>query len=186
VEAAKNKVRVLLVDADIQASALGFRGLRDKEDIKAMALPSNKLDQDLPSFNFDLIIVDAGGRDTKVFRSAILAADILLMPVLPSQYDIWASGETIEILNLCRGRKEIGAFFVLNQIIPNTKVSREAELALKEFEKDVPVLNTKLYSRVAYKTSINEGLGVTEYEPDGKAAAEIRELYSELKEKLRF
>lgn len=172
--------RVLLVDADVQGSCVGFRGLRETADIKVMSMTTPTLDKDLVDFNFDYIIVDAGGRDTGVFRSAILAADLLLIPTLPSQYDIWACGDTIEILELCRCRKNIEARMVLNRIIPNSRIEKGALGALQEFEEKVPLAETKLVSRVAFSESVNCGMGVSEYEPDGKAALEMKSLFEEV------
>lgn len=181
VEAARDKKRVLLVDADVQASSMGFRGLRETDDIKATAILTPTLHKDLKSFDFDLIIVDAGGRDAGTFRSAILAADFLLLPTTPSQYDVWATKDTIDILNDARIYKEdLPARMVLNLAIPNTVIGREAREALRDFKEVCPLSETTLSSRVAYRQSIGQGLGVSEYEPNGKAAEEFRRLYEEV------
>lgn len=184
VEAVRDGLKVLVIDADIQQSSLDFRGIRaDKEDLpqfQAVSITKNTIHRDIQSFTaFGLILIDAGGRDTAVFRSAILAADLLLIPVLPSQYDIWATQGTIEALEQARTFKDIDARFILNQVILNTTVAKEALEALQAFS--VPLLSTRLYARVAYKQSIGEGKGVTEYE-NGKAAAEVQALYEEVKQ----
>lgn len=185
VEAVRGGLKVLVIDADIQQSSLDFRGIRaDKEDLpqfQAVSITKNTIHKDIQSFTaFDLILIDAGGRDTAVFRSAILAADLLLIPVLPSQYDIWATQGTIEALEQARTFKDIDARFILNQVILNTTVAKEALEALQAFS--IPLLSTRLYARVAYKQSIGEGKGVTEYENGGKAAAEVQALYEEVKQ----
>jgi len=127
--------------------------------------------------------VDVGGRDTGVFRSALLAADIVIVPVLPSQYDIWAAADNVENIRLARVVKEIKAFFLFNQVIQGTKISGEATAALEEIIGDdgIRLMESQLVSRVAYKNSISKGLGVSEYEPNGKAAAEMHALYNEIK-----
>jgi chromosome partitioning protein len=180
VECSKAGKSVLLVDSDDQGSSMGFRGLRETPDIKAMAITKPTLDQDLKDFSFDYIVVDVGGKDTGVFRSAIMAADLLLIPTLPSQYDIWAAGDTVEVLELCRCRKDIEARIVLNRLIPNTNISSDTETALAEYADKAPVAKTKIVSRVAFSESINSGLGVSEYEPGGKAALEIQSLFKEV------
>ncbi len=181
VEAARDKKKVLLIDADIQASSMGFRGLRETDDIKATAILTPTLHKDLTSFNFDLIIIDAGGRDTGVFRSAILAADFLLLPTKPSQFDVWSTKDTIDILEEVRLYKEnLPARMVLNQAIPNTVIGREAKEALKGFKEFCPLTEVTLHNRVAFEQSAGQGLGVSEHEPNGKAAEEIRELYNEI------
>ncbi len=184
VEAAKDGKRVLLVDSDIQGSSIGFRAAREKDDIKAMSIITNTLHRDLRDFqNFNYIIVDVVGRDTGVFRSALLAADMVIIPVLPSQYDIWAAADNVENIRLARVVKEFKAYFLFNQVIQGTKISGEATAALEEIigEDGIKLMESQLVSRVAYKNSISKGLGVSEYEPNGKAASEIHALYNEIK-----
>ena len=53
--------------------------------------------------------------------------------------------------------------------------------ALNDFSEDIKLMNSHLTSLVAFKTSISNGLGVSEYEPDGKASLEIKALYEEIK-----
>lgn len=189
VEAVKDGLRVLVIDADPQQSSCDFRSLRaEKEDLpqfQAVAILKPTIHKDIGGFekDFDLILIDAGGRDTAVFRSAILAANILLIPVLPSQYDIWATQGTVGALEEARTFKDIEARFVVNQVIPNTTVAKEALQALEEF--GIPLLSASLHARVAFKESIAEGKGVTEYgKKDKKAIAEVKELWQEVKKLL--
>lgn len=170
---------VLLVDADTQASSMSFRAARQMDDIQAIQITTPTIHKDLSQFNHDLKIIDAGGRDNKAFRSAIMAADLLIIPCLPSSVDFWAASDVIEILSEARTYKDIPAHFVLNQVIPNTKLSVEIVEAMKEFEKDADLLKTVLCSRIVYKNAFAEGKGVVEM-ADKKAADEINNLYAEI------
>ena len=182
VEAARAGERVLLVDTDPQGSSLAFRAEREKDDIQAGALVSDKLHKDVQGFvdSFDFIIIDAGGRDNAVFRSAVAACNLFLLPVLPSQFDVWAAEDAVQVYKDIQPFNDMYGYMVLNMIRPNTKVSAEAEEALAEYRADLPVLQERLHNRVAFKVSISDGLGVTEYEQNGKAAQEIKNLYSKL------
>jgi len=184
VEASNAGQKVLIVDTDTQASSLAWRAIRGSDDIKAMAVTTATLHKDLPSFNdqFDLILVDAGGRESTVFRSAIMAADLIIVPITPSQYDIWATTDTIAIMKEASVYKDIKAKFLFNQVIMGTKVAAEALSALEEINQgtDFKTLKTMLYSRVSYKNSISRGQGVSEYEPGGKASLETAALYGEI------
>ncbi len=185
VEVALDGLRPLLIDSDIQGSSTAFRATREIDDIKAISITTPTIHKDLQSFNgFDIAIIDSGGRDTAVFRSAIMACDLLIIPTNPSQYDIWACGDCIQVLQEARVYQNIPAYFVLNQLIPNTIVSKEATEALNEFTEDVNLLSSTLTSRVAFKNSIPYGKGVSENEPEGKASIEIKNLYREIKELL--
>ena len=187
VEAIRNGLKILLVDADTQQSCMDFRAIRGENNslpqFQAVSITKNTIHKDIKSFkDFNIVVIDSGGRDTSVFRSAILACDFLIIPVLPSQYDIWATQGTIKILEEAESFKDVKSRIILNQVIPNTIVSREAVEALKEFK--LPVFDIKLRSRVAYKQSISKGTGVSEYEPGGKAAEEMKIFFEEVKKEL--
>ena len=178
VEAAQAGKKVLLIDTDPQGSSIAFRAEREKDDIKSVALVSDKLHKDIQGFTdaFDYIIIDAGGRDNAIFRSAVAACNLLLLPVLPSQFDVWAAEDAIAVFKEIQPFNNMTGRILLNKVRPNTKVSVEAEEALAEYKEDLPLLPVQLHDRVAYKTSISTGQGVTEYESSGKAALEIRSL----------
>lgn len=189
--AVKDGKNTLVIDSDPQGSSMAFRASREADDLQAVAITQQTIHKDVDKFsNFDIVIVDAGGRDNTLFRSAIAAASkgLLLVPVLPSQYDIWATADTFNVLKETRVYVDIPAYVVLNQIIANTSVSKEAKVALDELvsANDVKLLDTRLYSRVFYKESISDGRGVIEYtkkeeEKAEKAAEEINSLYEEIK-----
>jgi chromosome partitioning protein len=187
VEASLNKQKVLLIDSDLQGSSVSFRGMREKEDIQAVSIVTSTIHTDVKQFNnFDFIVIDVGGRDSKAFRSAIVASNLVIIPVLPSQLDVWGTVDTIEILREARSvRKDIKAYFVLNQVIPNTKIEKEAIEALEKFKEEVPLLKTILYARIDFKHSMGKGIGVTEYKSNSKASEEIKKLYKEIKSNLK-
>jgi chromosome partitioning protein len=194
VEASIAGVKTLLVDADIQGSSISFRSTRDNDDgqhrlidIQAVSITTPTLHKDLKEFErvYGLILVDAGGRESAVFRSAMVACDMLLIPVLPSQYDIWAANDTIRLLHEARTYKDIPAYFVVNQVT-NTNIAKEAIEAMQSFADNAETLQSTLFSRTAYKSSIVLGKGVSEYEPKGKAAQEMRALYREVMETERL
>lgn len=182
--AMKNK-NTLLIDADIQGSTMDFRSLRKDNliSVHAVQIVKPTIHTDIETFNnFDNIFIDAGGRDSDTFRSAIMASNFLLIPVTPSPYDIWSSEETFKVLRQARIYKSIKARVVLNQVIKNTNISRDVQEALNKIAKDYDLecCKTMLYSRVAYKESVSEGKGVAEYDPKSKADIELQELYKEV------
>ena len=181
VMAAKTGKNVLLVDADPQASSLNFRSIRESDDVKATAITTPTLHKDLKDFsNFDMILIDSGGRDTSIFRSAILAADLLVIPVLPSVYDIWAASDTIEIVKeaLLYNEKLVSRFLI-NMVLPNSIMGRDTQAALKEHE-EIPILKQTVGARQVFKNALSMGQGVVEFEPKSKAAQEIAACYQEI------
>lgn len=182
VDSARDSASVLMIDTDPQGSSMAFRAEREADDIKAIALTTDKLHKDVLGFKdaFDVIIIDAGGQDSAVFRSAVAACDFFLLPVLPSQFDVWAAEDALKVFKEIQPFNNMDGRMVLNMVRPNTIVSGEAQEALSEYEPDIPLLSDKLHNRVAFKSSISKGLGVSEYEPNGKASKEIKSLYQKI------
>lgn len=185
VKSVKDGKETLIIDGDPQGSSIGFRAIRESADLKAVSIIQPKIHQDIEAFtNFDIVVVDAGGRDNMLLRSAIMAAanGVLIIPVLPSAYDIWSTEDTLKIIKEARVYKPIKAYAVFNRTIQNTKVAKEAHEELNKLlvKYDIEIFNTVLYNRVDYSQSIGEGMGVIEYKPEGKAAEEINSLYQEI------
>jgi len=154
------------------------------DNIQAVSVTTPTLHKDAQMFrqSHDMIIIDSGGRDSATFRSAIMAADLFIIPVLPSVFDIYATGETLSLLRECLALKDVEARLFLNQLQPHTLMAREAEEALKEManEAECQVLTTRLHHRAGYKNAVATGQGVLEHDPRGKAAAETSALYKEI------
>ena len=175
--------RVLLVDADPQGSALAWSSTREKDPLFAvvgMAKPS--LHRELPGLakGYDAVLIDGAPRVNDLGRAAILASDLVLVPVQPSPYDIWAAAETVELIGEAKQFKPaLEAVFLVNRHIARTAIGRDAAAALARFE-DMAVLDTMLVQRIIYAESAAKGLAVIEAAPSSEAAAELRNLASEL------
>ena len=106
---AQHKKRVLLVDADPQASSLDWSATRQTDGLFAViGLPKATLHKELPmlSSDYDVIIIDGSPRVYDVARSAIMASDLVLIPVQPSPYDVWAAREIVDLLEEVKPFKE--------------------------------------------------------------------------------
>jgi chromosome partitioning protein len=113
-------------------------------------------------------------------RAAILASDLVLIPVQPSPYDIWAAAETVQLIREAQQFKErLKGAFIINRKIANTAIGREAATALAQFE-DLPVLATALNQRVIYAESAARGLAVIEAAPNSEAAREMGHLAKQI------
>lgn len=182
--------RVVLIDADIQASSMKFRQQRpdNAASIQAVSILTNTIHKDINSFTADYVFMDVGGRDSDVFRSALMAADAIIIPITPSQYDIWSSEDTFKIVRevqtIFEEIRPIKAAISLNQVIAGTSLSKEVQAVLDEYMKtfSLHLFETYLFSRVAYKESVSEGLSVCEMKGEKyqKAADEMTKLYQEV------
>jgi chromosome partitioning protein len=177
------RLRVLLVDADPQASALSWSSLRERDPLFAvvgMARPT--LHRELPVIagKFDVVIIDGGPGVNDLGRAAILASDLVLVPVQPSPYDVWAAAETVQqIRDARRFKDELKAAFIINRKITNTAIGRQAVMALAQFN-ELPVLATALNQRVIYAESAAQGLAVIEAAPHSEAAREMGYLVQQI------
>lgn len=171
--------RVLLVDADPQGSALAWSAARDRDPlfpVVGMAKPT--LHRDLPELarDYDVVVIDGAPRVNDLGRAAILASDLVLIPVQPSPYDVWAAAETVRLIREAQQFKPgIRGVFVINRKIVNTAIGRDVGLALAEFE-DIEVLPAAIGQRVVFAESAAAGLSVMEAAPASDAAREVAAL----------
>lgn len=179
--------KLLLVDADMQQSALDWGAKREGTlPFTLMGLAKPVLHRDIPPLlgnPYTTIVIDGPGKLTEIPRSAILASDIVLIPIQPSPYDIWASHEIIGIINEARIFKpDVRAAFVITRARANTKSGRDVVEALAEY--DFPCFETQIYQRECYTKTAGRGLTVIEIKPtedsEKQAAEETRAFIAEL------
>ena len=175
------KLRVLLVDADPQASALDWVAVRGQDaPFAAVGMCKPILHLELPKMakDFDAVLIDGPPRVYDVAKSAVMASDAVLIPVLPSQFDVWAAEGTVKLLEECAVYKErLKAAFVINRKIANTAIGRDVAKALKQYPQ--PVLNSAVCQRVAFAESAR-GRTVLELDADSAASKEIQALAKEV------
>ncbi len=176
--------RVLVIDADPQQTAQDWAAVRETPPpFQVIGFAKPVLHRDLPQLaaDYDHVVIDGAPRNYEVARSAILAADLVLIPVQPSGADFWASRETVKLVQEARAFKETQkAVFVISRKIGRTALGRDILEALAEF--DVPVLQAGTSQRVAYAEAMTAGSTVIESHPRGAAADEVRALLAEIQE----
>lgn len=124
-------------------------------------------------------MIDGPPRVTDLARSAIMAADIVVIPVQPSPYDIWAAEEVVKLIEEARIYKEnIKSTFVINRKITNTAIGRDVREALSAYP--VPVLQAVITQRVIFAEAAAHGQAVFELDASGPATVEIEAVAAEL------
>lgn len=123
---AKGGTRVLLIDADPQGSALDWAAAREGDPLfSVVGLPRATIHREIEQLGkeYDHVVIDGPPRVTDVARSAIMAVDVVLIPVQPSPYDIWSAEEIVRLIDEAKVYKEkLKAAFVINRKIANTEV----------------------------------------------------------------
>lgn len=181
---AKKGKSVLLVDADPQGSALDWFASRSDEmeplfPVVGCAKPN--LHKTIPDLGKgrDVVVIDGAPRVTDLARAAIMASDLVLIPVQPSPYDVWAAEEVVKLIKEAQiYRPEIQAAFVINRKIAKTAIGRDIVDALESFEIDV--LDSTLSQRVVYAESAAVGVAVFEQDSKSYATREVNRLAKEV------
>ena len=175
--ATRQKRRTALIDIDPQSSAFNWNESRDEgrklDAAKAEAGQIPALLQQAKAGGIDLAIIDTAPHSDSAAAIAAQYADLVLIPCRPARFDLDAIASTVQIATVAKK----SATVVINAA-PRGKLAEEARAALER--QGITVIDTVLHQRAAYSHAVIDGRSVHEYEPDGKAAAEIDELYNHL------
>ena len=174
---------VIVLDLDPQASLLRWGRYREAtnapnkviiEPLESERLPHLRaILEGLAGVGFTLAIFDTAGSDSAAARFVTEAADICLLPTRPTRLDVDVTAATFRAVFLAKRK----AAFVLNQCPPTFRSSRTSEAA-KDLT-DLGILAEPMVSaRVDFQDATAKGLGVTEYARLGRAAQEIKALWS--------
>ncbi len=184
-EWARRSRRVTLIDADPQGSALDWSQRRGREGLPrafgVVGLARDTLHREAPELarDADHVVIDGPPRVAGLMRSALLAADLVLIPVQPSPFDGWASAEMLALLSEARiYRPQLTARFVLNRCGARTIIARETAETLADH--DPPALATTIGQRVVFADAAQMGRLASEIDGDSPAAREISALAAEI------
>ena len=184
-EWARQGYRVSLIDADPQGSALDWSQQRAREGLPrrfgVIGLARDTLHREAPELARDLdhVVIDGPPRVAGLMRSALLAADLVLIPAQPSPFDGWASAEMLSLLGEARiYRPQLVTRFVLNRCAARTVIARETAKTLADH--DPPVLGATIGQRVVFADAAQSGRLVSELDEDSPAAREIAALCAEI------
>ena len=130
---------------------------------------------------YDMVIVDLPGKDSPEMRSALIVADVFLLPTQPSQADIDATIDlkTSVLADYIDINPAMKVLVVLNRAAThawNTESTEARNVLQNDFD---TILHTVIHERKAYRSTLSTGSGVIEGD-DVKAATEITNLAHEI------
>lgn len=176
--------KVLLIDSDPQGSARDWHAAGEGNLLSVIGLDRPTLHKDIKNISdrYHWVLIDGAPQLAEMAISAIKCADIILIPVQPSPYDIWAAEDLVEVI---KARQEITegkpkAAFVISRQITNTNLGKEIREALNGYE--LPIFESGTFQRVIYAKTAATGSTVLDTEPYGEASVEIKKIAKELEE----
>jgi chromosome partitioning protein len=174
---------VLLVDADDQGTATDFTNYREQtlgaSGYTAVSLTGTSVMQEVQKLapKFTDVVIDAGGRDTKSQRGAMVVSDYYLTAFAPRSFEIWTLEKVVELIGECRAvNSDLRAFAFLNRTDAQGRDNEDAKQLIRETE-GLEYLDTPIGNRKAFASASASGLVVDEMKPlDAKAVAEVERL----------
>ena len=183
--ALKTGSNVLLVDADPQGtvrtwSEVGTENQLAVPTVIAMGAGMHRPGQlDVIARRYDLTLIDCPPRHGDVQRSALMIADLALLPCGPSAADAWALTSSLELVSEARNlRDSLQPAIVITRKQGRTVLGKSARKLLEQ--SGIVVLDAELSYRISYQEALAAGTGVTQYCPRDPAAREVRALLDEL------
>jgi chromosome partitioning protein len=175
--------RVLLIDADPQGSALDWSEARKETEpaLPVLGLPKPTIHREVPALaeSYDHVIIDGPPQTEAIVKSAMMAANVVLIPVQPSGVDVWGARPIVALVaDALVVHPELKAVFAVNRKASKTFLSRAVLDALAGYR--MPVLASALGQRVLFAETVGSGQTVFDADPGGIASTEAMALAKEV------
>ena len=173
---------VLLVDADPQATLTDVAEVRAEEGFEPEieVVGPEALDGD-ELHAADEVLIDIGTASMENLRKALRVCDRVVVPVPPSQADIWSTQRFIQYVHSVVGEGKVDLLGFINRGDTHHAVreTNEAAAALVSLP-SIKYLRPRISQRTVFRRSFSEGLAVFELDPRGKGARELNSLIAAL------
>ena len=167
--------QVVVVDLDPQASACEWSDLRGEETpavIDAQPARVEAVVERAREHGVELLLIDTAGRTEQAALAGARVADLVLIPLQPSVVDLKTVQATMDLVRLAGGPPHAA---VLMRVKPlGARHDESAEWLARQ---DIAVCPATIGDRVAFQDAFGLGRGVSEIEPEGRAAQEVRQVY---------
>lgn len=172
---------VIVIDTDKQGSSRDWHSTNEGGLFPVIGMDrANTLDKDIKNLgNFDIAIIDGSPQLKDMAIACVKVSNIILIPIQPSQLDIWATSDLLELISERKLiNEDLKVAFIVNRQISGSKAKKEikeilAETGYKFFENST-------YQRMDYINTIANGKTV--FESSGKAKEEMTQIVNELME----
>ncbi|MFW2438034.1 MAG: AAA family ATPase [Arenicellales bacterium] len=164
--------KIAAVDLDPQGSLTDVMYVREEMDYSPMIPVFQELTKKTGK-EWDEVIVDVGTADLPAMEKALLLAGRVIIPVAPSQADVWSTQRFMDLVRKnCKKDTIVTGLINRADTHPKVKETEEAMEALTMIS-GLKMQKSYLYQRTAYRRAFSEGLAVFEMMPANKAAGEV-------------
>lgn len=150
---------VLLVDSDPQGSLRDWSSASNGMILQVIGLDRKTLAGDLEAVKgkHDIIIIDGAPQSAELASAAIKAADIILIPITPSPYDVWACSDLVDIIKARHqvSKRKPPSYFIISRARKNTKLSKEVANTLQAY--GLNIINERTIHREVYAQTADKG-----------------------------
>ena len=174
---------VVLVDSDPQGSLQEWTGANPDQPVTIYTIERNQLATQIPRLPNDIVIIDGTAKAADLAKKTIEVADIIIIPVQPAPFDVWATGDMVALIQdrmdeLDGTGQSLRAYFLVSRAIGNSKLSKSISKTLAGY--GFPVMTSRLVSRTAHPNAQTVGKTPLDTQPNGLAARELRTLRDEV------
>lgn len=171
------ELRVKLIDADPQATLTDVVDVRKDEGFKPHLSVEHAAAMDHLPADIDEVLIDIGTSDMVAVEKAISIADRVVVPVPPSQADIWSTQRFLRLIEKARSGRPLEVMGFINRGDTHHAVRETTETAAALVSlPGIRFIKPRLCQRTVFRRSFSEGLAVFELEPNGKGAREFNAL----------
>ena len=180
--------RILVVDADSQGTATRWAASSEDDTpfpatVAGLAPAGGKIHREVKKYmaDYEYIIVDCPPSvDSPVPQSALLIADLALVPVVPSPADLWAARGIKQLIENAENiNEDLDVRLIANMVQPRTTLGKDALEILDDF--GIPLTDSSLHLRTVYRESTLYGSTVHIFGSRARPAIkEIESLTDEL------
>lgn len=181
--------KTVVFDLDPQKTFTDVIDIREEEGYEpSLDLLDNVSDLESYRTKRSEVVVDIGTADFESMKKAITLADRIIVPIPPSQADIWSTQRFLKIIkeetSSAKKKPEVLGFINRGDTHIGVRETDEAEEAI-DYLNGIKRIKQRLYQRTAFRRSFSEGLSVFEMQPTSKASKEFIAFASLLYPKLK-
>jgi chromosome partitioning protein len=137
---------------------------------------------------YDDIIIDTPGRTDDIQLASMMVSDVVVVPVFGSGFEVWAVEQTVQLVRKAQDTRAehsqkgqgrpLEASLIITRAKPNTALTKQARLQLQQAP--IRCMISQTTNRVEWEEFSGTGMGVAQYAPTSKGAAELRDITDEL------